>query len=71
MTEGTWLVIGVQASGKSTVADLLAHQLERGGYSGSGTGRSPGKTGLTGRSLIQLRDCIDKVSMPKAKSALT
>ena len=30
VTEGTWLVIGVQASGKSTVADLLAHQLERG-----------------------------------------
>ena len=30
MTEGTWLVIGVQASGKSTVADLLAHQFERG-----------------------------------------
>jgi hypothetical protein len=30
VTEGTWLVIGVQASGKSTVADLLAHQFERG-----------------------------------------
>ena len=29
VTEGTWLVIGVQASGKSTVADLLAHQFER------------------------------------------
>jgi hypothetical protein len=30
VTEGVWLVIGVQASGKSTVADLLAHQFERG-----------------------------------------
>ena len=29
VTEGTWLVIGVRASGKSTVADLLAHQFER------------------------------------------
>jgi chloramphenicol 3-O-phosphotransferase len=30
VAEGIWLVIGVQASGKSTVADLLAHQFERG-----------------------------------------
>jgi predicted kinase len=30
VTEGVWLVIGVQASGKSTVADLLARQFERG-----------------------------------------
>jgi gluconate kinase len=30
VTEGVWLVIGVQASGKSTVADLLAHQFEQG-----------------------------------------
>jgi adenylate kinase family enzyme len=29
VTEGVWLVIGVQASGKSTVADLLARQFER------------------------------------------
>jgi predicted kinase len=28
--EGVWLVAGVQASGKSTVADLLARQFERG-----------------------------------------
>jgi hypothetical protein len=30
MTAGVWLVIGVQAAGKSTVADLLARQYERG-----------------------------------------
>jgi hypothetical protein len=30
MTEGVWLVIGVQAAGKSTVADLLARSFERG-----------------------------------------
>jgi hypothetical protein len=29
VTEGIWLVVGVQASGKSTVADLLARQFER------------------------------------------
>ena len=28
MTEGVWLVTGVQAAGKSTVADLLARQFE-------------------------------------------
>jgi len=27
---GIWLVVGVQAAGKSTVADLLARQFERG-----------------------------------------
>ncbi len=27
---GVWLVTGVQASGKSTVADLLARQFDRG-----------------------------------------
>lgn len=30
MTEGVWLVIGVQAAGKSTVADLLARHFEYG-----------------------------------------
>jgi predicted kinase len=30
MTDAVWLVIGVQAAGKSTVADLLARQFERG-----------------------------------------
>jgi cytidylate kinase len=30
MTEGVWLVTGVQAAGKSTIADLLARQFERG-----------------------------------------
>lgn len=30
MTAGVWLVIGVQAAGKSTVADLLARTFERG-----------------------------------------
>ena len=30
MADGVWLVVGVQAAGKSTVADLLAHQFERG-----------------------------------------
>jgi hypothetical protein len=30
MTEGVWLVIGVQAAGKSTVADLLARSFDRG-----------------------------------------
>ena len=29
-TGAVWLVIGIQAAGKSTVADLLAHQFERG-----------------------------------------
>lgn len=29
-TEGVWLIAGVQAAGKSTVADLLARQFERG-----------------------------------------
>lgn len=28
--EGVWLVVGVQAAGKSTIADLLARQFERG-----------------------------------------
>jgi hypothetical protein len=30
MADGVWLVVGIQASGKSTVADLLARQFERG-----------------------------------------
>lgn len=30
MSDGVWLVAGVQAAGKSTVADLLARQFERG-----------------------------------------
>jgi gluconate kinase len=30
VTDGLWLVIGVQAAGKSTVADLLAREFERG-----------------------------------------
>src|SRR6516162_334341 len=30
MPDGVWLVIGVQAAGKSTVADLLARQFEHG-----------------------------------------
>jgi predicted kinase len=30
MTGGVWLVIGVQASGKSTIADLLARQFDAG-----------------------------------------
>jgi hypothetical protein len=30
MSDGVWLVIGIQAAGKSTVADLLARQFERG-----------------------------------------
>lgn len=30
MTNGVWLIAGVQAAGKSTVADLLARQFERG-----------------------------------------
>ena len=30
MSDGVWLVTGVQAAGKSTVADLLARQFERG-----------------------------------------
>jgi predicted kinase len=30
LTGGVWLVTGVQAAGKSTVADLLARQFERG-----------------------------------------
>jgi len=30
MTNGVWLVAGVQAAGKSTVADLLARRFERG-----------------------------------------
>jgi cytidylate kinase len=30
VTDGVWLVIGVQAAGKSTVADLLARQFEHG-----------------------------------------
>ncbi len=30
MTDGVWLVTGVQAAGKSTVADLLARQFEHG-----------------------------------------
>jgi len=30
MTAETWLITGAQASGKSTVADLLARQFERG-----------------------------------------
>lgn len=29
MADGVWLVVGVQAAGKSTVADLLAHQFDR------------------------------------------
>jgi predicted kinase len=33
---GVWLVVGVQASGKSTVADLLARQFERGVHVRSG-----------------------------------
>jgi hypothetical protein len=30
MTDGVWLVTGVQAAGKSTVADLLAQRFDRG-----------------------------------------
>jgi hypothetical protein len=30
MADGVWLVVGVQAAGKSTVADLLAHRFDRG-----------------------------------------
>jgi AAA domain len=30
MSDGVWLVVGVQAAGKSTVADLLVRQFERG-----------------------------------------
>ncbi len=30
MTDGVWLITGVQAAGKSTIADLLASQFERG-----------------------------------------
>jgi hypothetical protein len=30
MSDGVWLVVGVQAAGKSTVADLLARHFERG-----------------------------------------
>jgi hypothetical protein len=30
MSGGVWLVVGIQAAGKSTVADLLARQFERG-----------------------------------------
>jgi cytidylate kinase len=30
VADGVWLVVGVQAAGKSTVADLLARQFERG-----------------------------------------
>ena len=30
MSDGVWLVVGIQAAGKSTVADLLARQFERG-----------------------------------------
>jgi hypothetical protein len=30
VTEGVWLVTGVQAAGKSTVADLLARQFDKG-----------------------------------------
>jgi hypothetical protein len=30
VTDGVWLVTGVQAAGKSTVADLLAREFERG-----------------------------------------
>jgi hypothetical protein len=30
MADGVWLVTGVQAAGKSTIADLLARQFERG-----------------------------------------
>jgi hypothetical protein len=30
MADGVWLVVGVQAAGKSTVADLLARQFDRG-----------------------------------------
>jgi len=32
MAEGVWLVTGVQAAGKSTIADLLARQFERGAH---------------------------------------
>jgi hypothetical protein len=30
MSDGVWLVVGVQAAGKSTVADLMTRQFERG-----------------------------------------
>ncbi|HYK28810.1 MAG TPA: AAA family ATPase [Streptosporangiaceae bacterium] len=30
MTEGVWLVTGIQAAGKSTIADMLARRFERG-----------------------------------------
>lgn len=32
MTDGVWLVTGVQAAGKSTIADLLARQFEHGAH---------------------------------------
>ncbi len=50
VTEAVWVVIGVQASGKSTVADLLAHQFERGVHIRGGS-----------RALSRDSECSDEL----------